>query len=87
MDHLSRKSLEVLMDLIEIKIGLLSVTDHDDEREMKNLKNTRRELLITLNQVPSKRIKREITAYPDVPPMPKERKPRSNRLQLTGPRE
>ena len=87
MDQLSRKSLEILIDLLEIKIGLLSVTDNDDEREFRNLKNTRRELLMTLNQVPSKRIKKEITAYPDVSPLPKERKPRSNRLQLTGPRE
>lgn len=81
MDTITRKSMEILLDLIEIKIGILSISDKDDERELRNLKTARRELLFTLNQVPSKRVKKEIQAYPDLPVIPKTRKPRSNRLQ------
>jgi hypothetical protein len=85
MEMITRKSMEILLDLIEIKIGLLSITDKDDERELRNLKSARRELLFTLNQVPSKRIKKEIQAYPDMPVVVKPRKPRSNTLRLNGP--
>jgi hypothetical protein len=87
METLTRKSLEILMDLIEIKIGLLSISDKDDEREMRNLKNARRELLMSLNQAPSKRVKKEIKPYPDNPILIKERKPRSSKLQLDGPHQ
>ncbi len=81
MDTITRKSMEILLDLIEIKIGVLSISDKDDERELRNLKMARRELLFTLNQVPSKRVKKEIEAYPDVPVIAKPRKARSNTLR------
>lgn len=81
MDTITRKSMEILLDLIEIKIGILSISDKDDERELRNLKMARRELLFTLNQIPSKRVKKEIQAYPDLPVLPKARKPRSSTLR------
>lgn len=48
---LSRHSLEILIDLIEIKIGALQIQDKDDTREMNRLKRCRQELDVGLNGI------------------------------------
>ena len=78
---ISRKSLEMLLDLIEIKISLLAITDADDEKESRHLKNARREIIDLLNETSSKRSKKIITAYEDIPVL-KQRKKRSSTLML-----
>lgn len=40
----SKRSLEILMDLVEIKLGMLEVADREDARERRALEQCRREL-------------------------------------------
>lgn len=42
---LSRQSLDILIDLIEIKLSAIIVQDKDDLREVMKLRKCRRELL------------------------------------------
>lgn len=50
---LSRNSLEILLDLIEIKVSALEIEDYEDEREMTRLKRCRQEVKTTLLNVSS----------------------------------
>lgn len=56
----SRQSLEIMLDLIEIKMGALQVQDRDDARELNRLKKCRQELLTALSQIQAKRAHRFI---------------------------
>lgn len=42
---ISSQSLEVLLDLVEIKLSSMIVQDKDDLRELRKLKNCRAELM------------------------------------------
>ena len=42
---LSKQSLDILIDLVEIKLSAILVQDKDDVREVKRLKNCRNELI------------------------------------------
>lgn len=42
---LSKPSLETLLDLVEIKLGCLEVSDREDARELRVLRRCRDELL------------------------------------------
>ena len=42
---LSRQSLDILLDLVEIKLSAILVQDKDDLREVKRLKACKQELL------------------------------------------
>ena len=42
---LSRQSLDILIDLVEIKLSAILVQDKDDLREVKRLKMCKQELL------------------------------------------
>ena len=53
--ELSRQSLEILLDLIEIKISVLQIQDRDDARELIKLRKCRQELLLEQMQTSSKR--------------------------------
>jgi hypothetical protein len=48
---LSRQSLEILIDLVEIKLSTIMIMDKEDVREVKRLKNCKNEL-IRLIKVP-----------------------------------
>lgn len=52
---LSRQSLEILLDLIEIKVSALLIQDRDDARELNKLRKCRQEILLELNHMQSKR--------------------------------
>lgn len=43
---LTRKSLELLIDLVEIKLGALEVTDRDDRKAQRELERCLNELSI-----------------------------------------
>lgn len=45
MSTLSRRSIEALVDLVEIKLSCLDVFDREDAREKACLENARRELI------------------------------------------
>ncbi|MDR1334048.1 MAG: hypothetical protein LBJ71_02410 [Holosporaceae bacterium] len=42
---LSRQSLDILIDLVEIKLSAIMILDKDDVREVERLKTCRNELL------------------------------------------
>ncbi|MDR2723803.1 MAG: hypothetical protein LBB25_01180 [Holosporaceae bacterium] len=42
---LSRQSLEILIDLVEIKLSTIMIMDKEDIREVRKLKNCRNELI------------------------------------------
>jgi len=45
MSSLSKRSIETLIDLVEIKLSCLDVFDREDAREKACLENARRELV------------------------------------------
>jgi hypothetical protein len=45
MSSLSKRSIETLIDLVEIKLSCLDVFDREDAREKASLENARRELV------------------------------------------
>ena len=44
MSSLSQRSIETLLDLVEIKLSCIEVYDREDAREKSYLENARREL-------------------------------------------
>ena len=44
---LSKQTMEILLDLIEIKVSSLQVQDREDARELAKLRKCRQELLTT----------------------------------------
>ncbi|MDR0555913.1 MAG: hypothetical protein LBG20_02805 [Holosporaceae bacterium] len=42
---LSKQSLDILLDLVEIKLSSIMILDKDDIREIQRLKNCKNELL------------------------------------------
>ncbi|MDR2158382.1 MAG: hypothetical protein LBO02_03645 [Holosporaceae bacterium] len=42
---LSKQSLDILIDLVEIKLSAIMILDKDDIREVQKLKNCKNELL------------------------------------------
>lgn len=49
--NLTRQSIEILLDLLEIKVGALQVHDRDDARELNKLRKCRQELLSEQGQL------------------------------------
>ncbi len=41
----SKKSAELMLDLVEIKLSMMQVNDRDDAKELSNLRACREELL------------------------------------------
>lgn len=48
---ISRESLEIILDLIEIKVGALQIHDKDDAKEINKLRKCKQELLLIINQL------------------------------------
>ena len=48
---LSRQSLEILLDLIEIKASSLQIQGRDDARELNKLRKCRQELQLELHEL------------------------------------
>lgn len=46
---ISHESLEIILDLIEIKMNTLQVQDKDDARELNKLRKCKQELMSLLN--------------------------------------
>jgi hypothetical protein len=42
---LSKRSIETLLDLVEIKLSCIEVFDREDQRELNSLEAARRELM------------------------------------------
>lgn len=50
IDLLSKQSIEILIDLVEIKLGSLLVQDREDAKELKKIEGCRQELLSGLSK-------------------------------------
>ena len=61
---LSRQSVEILMDLIEIKVNALEIQDRDDARELNKLRKCRQELISEHKQLSSKHKERLLESTP-----------------------
>lgn len=61
---LSRQSIEILLDLIEIKVNAIEIQDRDDARELNKLKKCRQELIYAYTQVISKQKQRVLEPTP-----------------------
>lgn len=61
---LSRQSVEILMDLIEIKVNALEIQDRDDARELNKLRKCRQELISEHKQLNPKRKERLLESTP-----------------------
>lgn len=42
---MSKKSMETLLDLVEIKLSAMQISDREDAKELTQLENCRRDLL------------------------------------------
>lgn len=47
---LSKRSIEILIDLLEIRISVLMISDQEDARELSRLKKCKQELQNILSQ-------------------------------------
>jgi chaperonin cofactor prefoldin len=56
----SRQSLEILLDLIEIKVSSLQIQDRDDAKELNKLRKCRQELLSETNKVGAEATERPV---------------------------
>jgi predicted metal-binding protein len=54
----SKKSLEILLDLLEIKIATMEIRDEDDNKDYMCMKNCKREILNAFSSVASKEDKK-----------------------------
>jgi len=54
---LSRQSLEIILDLIEIKLSALQIYDNDDARELNKLRKCKQELLLLVYELESNTLK------------------------------
>ena len=61
MASLTKRSVETLIDLVEIKLSCLQVIDRDDAKELAALKHARREL----GSILPERANSTIVAFPD----------------------
>ncbi|MEB3701785.1 hypothetical protein Bealeia1_00851 [Candidatus Bealeia paramacronuclearis] len=64
---LTRQSLEIMLDLIEMKIAAIQIQDRDDARELNRLRKCRQELLQELGQSHSKRGSLLMKSFGDFP--------------------
>ncbi|MDR1983195.1 MAG: hypothetical protein LBQ08_05390 [Holosporaceae bacterium] len=53
---LSRQSLDILLDLVEIKLSAIMILDKDDAKEVQRLKICRNELLTSRKATYTKKI-------------------------------
>jgi hypothetical protein len=62
MPQLSQRSIETLLDLVEIKLSCLEVYDREDAREKAYLETSRRELMSMLQSKRAPAVRDRIAA-------------------------
>lgn len=55
---ISKRTVETLLDLVEVKLSCMQVSDREDQRELAQLENCRRELRGLMSMVPAARGRR-----------------------------
>lgn len=61
---LSHQSVEILLDLIEIKVSSLHIQDREDARELNKLRKCRQELLINATEHSLKQMEEHLKSRP-----------------------
>jgi hypothetical protein len=56
---LSRQSLEILIDLVEIKLSAIIIMDKEDIREVRKLKNCKNELINSRKAMSVKKVQQD----------------------------
>ena len=59
---ISKRTVETLLDLVEVKLSYMQVSDREDQREMAQLESCRRELRGLMTMVPAAKGRRAATA-------------------------
>ncbi len=61
---ISKRTVETLLDLVEVKLSYMQVSDREDQREMTQLESCRRELRSLITMVPATKGRRAASAAP-----------------------
>lgn len=61
---ITQQSIEILLDLIEIKVSALQIQDRDDARELNKLRKCRQELLSEKNKIKHSKVPLSPTTSP-----------------------
>ncbi len=56
---ISKRTVETLLDLVEVKLSYMQVSDREDQREMSQLESCRRELRGLMTTVPAQKGRRD----------------------------
>jgi hypothetical protein len=56
---ISKRRVETLLDLVEVKLSYMQVSDREDQREMSQLESCRRELRGLMTAVPAQKGRRD----------------------------
>tara|TARA_R110002072_G_scaffold1084_14_gene8991 strand:+ start:9335 stop:9532 length:198 start_codon:yes stop_codon:yes gene_type:complete len=56
---ISKRTVETLLDLVEVKLSYMQVSDREDQREMSQLESCRRELRGLMASVPARKTRRD----------------------------
>ena len=56
---ISKRTVETLLDLVEVKLSYMQVSDREDQREMSQLESCRRELRGLMSAVPAQKGRRD----------------------------
>ncbi|MBT5646954.1 hypothetical protein OAW32_00120 [bacterium] len=56
---ISKRTVETLLDLVEVKLSYMQVSDREDQREMSQLESCRRELRGLMTAVPAQKGRRD----------------------------
>lgn len=56
---ISKRTVETLLDLVEVKLSYMQVSDREDQREMTQLESCRRELRGLMAGVPAPKGRRD----------------------------
>ena len=59
---ISKRTVETLLDLVEVKLSYMQVSDREDQREMAQLESCRRELRGLMTIVPATKGRRAAAA-------------------------
>lgn len=52
---ISKRTVETLLDLVEVKLSFMQVSDREDQREMTQLESCRRELRGLMTNTPAQK--------------------------------
>ena len=55
---ISKRTIETLLDLVEVKLSYMQVSDREDQREMTQLESCRRELRSLMTVAPAAKANR-----------------------------